>query len=53
MKTLENFLQAHPSYTKWGTERIAQKTGLSVRTVKRFKSSQTFKAIKSNYLQNI
>lgn len=50
MKRLEKFLRTKPSYTKWGNTRIANLLGLSERTVKSFKNTETFKKIKQNYL---
>lgn len=53
MKTIEKFLRMNPSYTKWGTARLAQKTKLSESTVKRFKNSETYREIKSNYVKGL
>lgn len=49
MKTLTNFLTLNPSYCKCGNERIAKATGLSPKTVARFKNTDTFRNINQNY----
>ncbi len=53
MKRIENFYRSNPSYTKWGTMRVATKTGLSVTTVERFKKTDTYKTIKQAYLSKL
>ncbi len=53
MKTLENLLKESPSYSKWGTERLATKTGLKVSTVVKFKRSSTYKQLLTAYKQGL
>lgn len=53
MKKLEILLTLRPSYTKWGNARLSEKTGLAESTVARFKKSERFKQIKSNYLKSL
>lgn len=53
MKRIEKFLRSNPSYTKWGTQRLAAQTKLSVRTVERFKRTETYRDIKSMYVKGI
>lgn len=53
MKRIHTLLLLSPSYCKWGTERLAAKTGLAVSTVARFKKTDLFKQIKSNYLRGL
>jgi hypothetical protein len=50
MKTLKTFLEKKPSYLKWGAERLAKVTGISINTVNKFRNSPEFKAMKKNYL---
>ena len=51
MKKIENFLKSKPSYTKWGNERLAAKTGLALSTIQKFKKTSSFKEIKESYLK--
>lgn len=53
MKKLANFLNDNPSYVKCGNIRIANKIGISVNTVSRFKKSRAFKELKTNYINNL
>jgi len=53
MKRISSFLTLNPSYTKWGSSRLAEKTSLSVTTIERFKKSEEFKNIKRNYLKGL
>jgi hypothetical protein len=53
MKRIHTLLLLNPSYCKWGSERLAIKTGLAVSTINRFKKTELFKQIKSNYLRGL
>jgi|JRYI01.1.fsa_nt_gb hypothetical protein len=53
MKTLEKFLKENPSYCKCGNERISKLTGISLDTIKRFKKTNFFKNINSNYRNSL
>jgi hypothetical protein len=53
MKTLTTLFTNNPSYMKWGNQRIADKTGLKVSTVERFKKSPIYRTMKNQYLTTI
>ena len=53
MKTIENFLRQYPSYTKWGTSRLAKRVNLAESTVNRFKKTEKFRSIKMDYLKGL
>ena len=49
MKTLIKFYTENPSYCKCGNMRVAERTGIALSTIKRFKASQIFKNMNKNY----
>lgn len=49
MKTLIKLFQDTPSYMKWGTARLAEKTGLKEKTITAFKNKPEFKKLKAEY----
>lgn len=49
MKYLSIFLNQCPSYVKCGDEKIANATGISINTVKKFKKTKEFKKLNQNY----
>lgn len=49
MKTLTNFLSINPGYLKCGNAAIAKATGLKEKTVAKFKRTQIFKVMNSQY----
>lgn len=53
MKRIEKFLRANPSYTKWGTRRLAAQVKLTVATVERFKRTETYREIKTSYVKGL
>lgn len=53
MKTLTNLFTNHPSYMKWGNDRIAKVTGLKPKTVEKFKKNPLYKIMKNQYLMGI
>lgn len=53
MKRIENFLRQYPSYTKWGTSRLAKRVNLAESTVNRFKKTEKFRSIKMDYLKGL
>ncbi len=53
MKKLINFYQKNPSYLSVGIERTAEKTNIAVSTITKFRSSQDFKTMKSQYLNTL
>ena len=53
MKTLEKLMNRCPSYCTWGNERLANKTGLALSTVRRFKRSETYSQINRDYRNSL
>jgi len=49
MKTLLKFYTSNPGYLKWGAERVADKTGISPKTVTKFKNSSAFRDLNEAY----
>ena len=53
MKTIEKFLRQNPSYTKWGSKRLAERTKLAVTTIERFKRTNVYREIKNQYIKGL
>lgn len=53
MKKLTALFTEHPSYLKWGVERIAKRVSLKERTVKTFLKSDFYRTIKREYLSSL
>lgn len=53
MKKLITLIQANPSYSKWGNKKLAEKLGLKEVTIKRLKSQDSFKSLKSEYIKSL
>ena len=49
MKRLLILFKTKPSYLKWGSARVAEKLGLSEKTVLSYKRTSEFKKLKENY----
>lgn len=52
MQKVERFLSNNPSYVKCSVKRIANRLKLSEKTVMKFRTTETYKNIRQNYLMN-